>query len=137
MMPLSVRAAWKGVSGEDYREACAVEDSLGSLARPWGDVLVLGDEPLRPDGPCLIRWMYAPDKKRLLEVALEARFDGLAPTETLKVDVRDEPYALFDGGADGLTAGLLEFMPPAGPRLIRTDVVRDDAAGVGLILHRF
>nr|WP_279637270.1 Imm21 family immunity protein [Corallococcus sicarius] len=143
MMPLSVRAAWKGVRGEDYREACAVEDSLGSLARPWGDVLVLGDEPLRtavlfrPDGPCLLRWMHAPDERRLLKVALEARFDGLAPTETLKVDVRDEPYALFDGGADGLTAGLLEFKPPAGPRLIRTDVVRDDAAEVGLILHCF
>ena len=107
------------------------------------NVLVLGDEPLRtavlfrPDGLGLIRWMHAPDEKHLLKVALEAHIDGLAPIETLKLDVRDEPYALFDGGADGLTAGVLEFKPPAGPRLIRTYVVRDDAAEVGLILHRF
>ncbi|AFE07343.1 hypothetical protein COCOR_07134 [Corallococcus coralloides DSM 2259] len=143
MLPLSARTAWKGVWSGDYREACAVKDRLESLVRPWGDVLVLGDEPMRtgvlfrPDGPCLIRWRYAPDEACMIEVALETDVDRLVPVESLMFDVKDEPYAIIDSGDDGGRAEVLEFKPPAGQRLVRTYEIQDDAKQVALLLHRF
>jgi hypothetical protein len=75
VMPRSVSPSWKGTAGEDYQEACNVEDYLGLVARDWGAVVVLGDAPLRtavihqPDGPAIVRWIYAPNEVRLRAAA--------------------------------------------------------------------
>ena len=143
VMPRSVRADWNGIAGDDYQEACRVDDYLGLVARAWGDVLVLGDEPLRtavvhrPDGPAIVRWMYAPSEERLLDAALNSDLDQLPPVEMLSIRVLAEPYVLFDSGASGATANRLEFIPPTGTRTVRTYVIKDEENEVGLILHRF
>lgn len=141
VIPRSVIAEWKGTPA-DYEEACGVEGYLGLLRREWGDVLVLGDEPLRtaivarPEGSAIVRWMFAPSAEQLLDVALHANLDGLSAVETLRVGLRDEAYAVFDSGVDGSGAVMVEFMPLRGVSLIETYVVRDDAREVGVVLHR-
>ncbi|WP_194869403.1 Imm21 family immunity protein [Myxococcus sp. AB025B] len=113
VIPRSVIAEWKGTPA-DYEEACGIEDYLGLLCREWGDVLVLGDEPLRtgvvarPEGPVIVRWMFAPSTERLLDVALHAKLDELSALETLRVGLRDEVYGIFDSGADGSSAVMVE-----------------------------
>ena len=129
--PLSASATWKGLATQDYDEACGVEDYLGLLHREWGDVLVLGDERLlttviqRAEGPAIVRWMYAPTKERLVDAALTVDLDRVRPVETLIVELRDEPYVVFDAAAEGTVSERIEFVPPSGTRAIRTYVVRD------------
>jgi hypothetical protein len=143
VLPASVSADWKGVAADDYDEACGVEEYLGLLTREWGHVLVLGDEPLRtavvkrPEGPAIVRWMYAPSAEELLDAALKVDLDAMRPVETITVGLRNGPYAIFDSGADGSSAKRLEFTPPPGARMIRTYVAKDDAKEIGMILHRF
>jgi len=140
--PLSASATWKGLATQDYDEACGVEDYLGLLHREWGDVLVLGDEPLstavvhRTDGPAIVRWMYAPTKEDLVDAALTVDLDRVRPVETLVVELRDEPYVIFDAAAEGASSERIEFVPPRGTRSIRTYVVRDDQNELGMIVHR-
>jgi hypothetical protein len=132
-----------GIATDDYGEACGVEEYLGLLSRDWGHVLVLGDEPLRtavvqrPKGPAIVRWMYAPGADQLLNAAVNVNLDGLGPVETLTVGLRDEPYVIFDSGADGSSAASLEFTPLSDTRVIQTYVVKDDANEIGMILHCF
>ncbi|MCP3058796.1 immunity 21 family protein [Myxococcus sp. K38C18041901] len=142
VIPRSVIAEWKGTPA-DYEEACGVADYLGLLCREWGDVLVLGDEPLRtavvarPEGPVIVRWMFAPSAEQLVDVALNAKLDELSAVETHCVGLCDEVYSVFDSGADGSGAVTVEFIPPRGVSLVRTYVVRDDVKEVGMILHCF
>ena len=81
--------------------------------------------------------MYAPAADQLLNAALEVNLDSLRPVEMLTVGLRDEPYVIFDSGADGSGAATVEFTPPPGTRMIQTYVVKDDATEIGMILHRF
>ena len=139
----SARNAWKGIATKDYADACAVEEYVGLLGRVWGDVLVLGDEPLRttvvyrPEGSSIVRWMCAPDAEQLLNTAQRVGLDGLHPVETLTVDMRDEPYIIFDSGSDGAGAASIEFTPPPQTRGIKTYLIKDDASKIGMILHTF
>ena len=93
--------------------------------------MVLGDEPLsttviqRAEGPAIVRWMYAPTKERLVDAALTVDLDRVRPVETLIVELRDEPYVVFDAAAEGTVCERIEFVPPSGTRAIRTYVVRD------------
>lgn len=143
VVPNSGSGDWRGVEGDDYTDACAVNGFLGRLARPSGDVLVLGDEPMRTavvtrhDGPAIIRWMYAPSEQQLLELAFGARLDGLGPVEVIDVELRDEPYVIFDSGAPGATAQRIQFRPPSGRRRVRTYVIEDAERSVGIVVHRF
>jgi hypothetical protein len=143
VIPRSMSGEWKGIAGDDYNEACRVENYLGLVARKWGDILVLGDEPLRTavvsrsEGPAIVRWMYAPNEDQLLRVAATANLDELRPVETLSVRLLDEPYVIFDSGANGSTAPRLEFTPLPGSHPVNTYVIKDAGHEVGLILHDF
>ena len=142
VIPRSASATWKGIAAEDYDEACGVENYLGLLHREWGDVLVLGDEPLsttiiqRAEGPAIVRWMYAPTKDGVEDAALTVDLDKVRPVETLIVELRDEPYVIFDAAAEGAISERIEFVPPRGTRSIRTYVVRDNEKEIGMIVHR-
>jgi hypothetical protein len=143
MMPRSKALSWKGVENGDYEEACQVEDYTGIIARTWGDVIVLNDEPLRTaclvrhDGVAVIRWMYAPSEKILLEVALALKMNEHQAAERLKIRLLNEPYVIFDSGRDGKDPDGLETELPATAQQLITYVVRDKANEVGFILHRF
>lgn len=142
VVPRSLRARWQGIDA-DYDAACRVDEYLGLLSRGWGEVLVLGDEPLRTavvqrsEGPAIVRWMFAPSADQLVDAAREVNLDSLRLVETLSVGLRDEPYVIFDSGSDGSSAAIVEFTPPAGAQVIRTYVIKDDASEIGMILHRF
>ena len=94
----------------------------------WGRVLVLGDEPLptalvqRPEGPAIVRWMFAPAEDQLHRAALTVDLDGRRPVERLVVGLRDEPYLIFDSAYDGVSAAALEFTLPAGICMVQTYV---------------
>lgn len=143
VIPRSMSGNWKGIASDDYNQACGVENYLGLVTREWGDVLILGDEPLRTavvarsKGPAIVRWMYAPNEDRLLDVAVTADLDGIWPVETLSVRLLDEPYVIFDSGANDSTAPRLEFTPPPGSRPVHTYIIKDPGHEVRLILHDF
>ena len=94
VLPRSLRSAWMGVAADDYDAACSVDGYLGLLRRPWGDALVLGDEPLRTsvvqrhDGLAIVRWRFAPGTSALMDAARVANLDG-RPAETIEVALLD------------------------------------------------
>lgn len=143
VVPRAVRGNWKGIDADDYKEACEVAEYLGLLTREWGPVLVLGDEPMRTavvqrtEGQAIVRWMYAPTEEQLMDAALKVDLNAQRPVEMLAVALRDEPHVIFDSGADGTNAAVVEFAPPPSTCMIRTYVIKDDATGVGMIMHHF
>src|SRR5688500_9199880 len=89
-LPETLRDRWRGIENDDYDTACTVEDYLGVVARPWGNVLVLNDEPLStaivaaPNELLLVRWVCAPDEEALL-TTVRQRLASAPPVETLAV----------------------------------------------------
>ncbi|MFI9229590.1 Imm21 family immunity protein [Streptomyces rimosus] len=77
IVPAVSAHAWRGVEGEDYEEACAVEDYLGQTAfGPESEktpAIVVADEPLPatflPDLRCVLQWSYAPSEQELIDGA--------------------------------------------------------------------
>ncbi len=141
VVPRACSAEWKGITNSDYDEACGVTGYLNVLNRHWGQVLVLGDEPMstcviqRPEGLAVVRWMYGPSEGELLNVALTADLDGLIPVESLRVTLRAEPYVILDSSDVGSRAESIEFTLHEGVDVIRTYRVKDEAREVWLILH--
>ncbi|MFP2962329.1 Imm21 family immunity protein [Myxococcus sp. 1LA] len=140
-IPRSCRADWTGILSRDYDDACGVVGYLGVLKRKWGQALLFGDAPMltgvihRPDGLALVRWVWGPSENEFLRVALHTELDGVSPTETLRVWLRDEPYVVFDSAAPGSEAESIEFTPRGGIHMIRTYAVNDEARQVSLVLH--
>ncbi|MCP3105438.1 immunity 21 family protein [Myxococcus sp. K15C18031901] len=133
---------WGGVDTDDYDEACGVSDFAGVISREWGDVLVLGDEPLRTsvihrgDGVALVRWGAAPDEDCLIKVALGVDLSSMVPSEILKPVHLNGTLVVFDAGAPGGDARRLEFTLTSRVGVVRTYVVNDAEKDVQLILHQ-
>src|SRR5689334_10734410 len=85
VLPTSNARFWRGIATDDYADACEIESCSGVLERPWGGVLVLNDEPLRTavisseEGCAILRWMYAPGAKALIQAAAKLDVDSKEP----------------------------------------------------------
>jgi hypothetical protein len=141
MLPSRLASAWEGSKTNEYADACAVDDYVGVVARRWGKVIVLNDEPLRTtvlrtaSGVVVVRWMYAPSADELLARATLFEADSAPVVERCSAVFGDEPYWIIDGARPGGSAPCVEFAPPAGAGEILTQVVRD--VDVGFVIHRF
>jgi hypothetical protein len=81
--------------------------------------------------------MYAPNEQQLLALAFGAHLDDRLPVEVIEVELRGEPYVIFDSAASGHTAQRLQFCPPSGRHHVRTYVIEDTERVVGIVVHRF
>ena len=141
LVPCSDVLRWLGAHAGDYDEACSVDDYAGKLQRVWGEVVVLGDEPMRstfvhPAGEIrIIRWRYAPGEALALQVAETVALDSGAAVERLPVVVKNEPYLLFDSARSGREADGITVRLEAAFHVLATYLVNQ--GDVGLVVHRF
>ncbi|TSC31608.1 Imm21 family immunity protein [Corallococcus sp. Z5C101001] len=143
MLPGSMRSRWTGTACDDYRDACAIDGYAGVLKRDWGEVLVLGDEPLRTtvveriDGPAIVRWTCSPAEECLVDAALSFEANAHFVVERLVMTIRDESYVIVDSALRAEIAPGLELRIPPGTSRILTHIVREAGNEVAFVLHRF
>lgn len=143
VLPASRASSWRGAETDDYSDACRVEDYAGVLQRPWGDVLVLGDEPMRtatvhrPDGLVIVRWMYAPNAETLVHAALHLDVAHAPVAERVRFAPVDGLHLVLDAADAGDLAETIDVRVPEGATGIITHVVKDPGREVAFVLHRF
>ncbi|BDM69390.1 hypothetical protein HEK616_28770 [Streptomyces nigrescens] len=134
-------ALWRGIEGEDYDEACLVEDYLGRVefgpAAQKVPGIVVADEPLPatflPDLQCLLQWSYAPSAEALIDGA-HSSFDRIDDWHQGPVlDIHGQ-LIMFDATVPGHSLEQAETLPvplPAGSYQFHTAdfEVGDDVAG--------
>lgn len=141
VLPKAGRSEWRGASdaGSDYELACSVDEYAGIVH--WGnrDLLVLGDEPLQTavrvgEGRVtLIRWMFSPDEKSILECLEPDTWEE--PIETLRWVVSDTEHVLCDSAVPGkLMEEGIEIRLDARPHKVLTYLVRP-VKDVGAVIH--
>ncbi|MFE3650677.1 Imm21 family immunity protein [Streptomyces sp. NPDC059152] len=124
IVPAAHAADWQGIEGEDYDEACLVEDYLGRVefgpAERKVPGIVVADEPLPAtylsDLQCLLQWSCAPSEQALIDGA-RSSFEGIDDWHRGPVlDVHDQ-LIMFDATAPGHSLEQGETLPvslPAG-----------------------
>ncbi|MGG2464406.1 Imm21 family immunity protein [Streptomyces sp. RGM 3693] len=141
IVPAPHAAVWQGIEGDDYDEACLVEDYVGRVefgpAAQKVPGIVVADEPLPatflPDLQCLLQWSYAPSEQALIDGARRS-FDGIDNWHQGPVlDVHD-PLIMFDATIPGNSleqAETLSVSLPTGSYQFHTAdfEIGDDVAG--------
>ena len=142
-LPASRVADWRGILNDDYSAACQIQDLMGVIARPWGQILVLGGEPFetrvveRPDGVRLVCCVEAPDVATVWDVVNGFSPFSETPFARCAVKIEDEPYILFDSADPGDTPNpSVRLSLPPGNRAVLTYHVRPNP-DIWLVIHRF
>ncbi|MFB6440147.1 Imm21 family immunity protein [Streptomyces sp. NPDC056411] len=134
-------ALWQGIEGDDYDEACLVEDYLGRVE--FGPdaqkvpAIVVADEPLPAtflsEFQCVLQWSYAPSEEVLIDGA-RSSFDRIDDWhQGPALDVHGQ-LIMFDATVPGHSLEQVEVLPislPAGRYQFYTAdfEVGDDVAG--------
>lgn len=141
---------WTGCDGEDYDQACEVEDYAGIIDKQSSQILVLGDEPmatalfhtkggLSESGLILVRWQWAKSESDVAEYLANIDFDiGQWPLlePELEFKCTGTGLLMFDAVDNGLAASGFEIELPKGRYLISTYQYEPDDQTC-LILHCF
>ncbi|MGE6759577.1 Imm21 family immunity protein [Corallococcus interemptor] len=143
MLPVSKRKMWAGARTNDYDEACSIYSSSGIIPRDWGDVVVLADEPLRtcvilrPEGPMIVRWRYAPDEEVLLQAVSEFEPGLHSPVERVSFRSQAEPYVIVDSVEDASLARGIEVRLSDGVSRMVSYEVNDKQRQVAVLVRVF
>lgn len=132
---------WRGVEGDDYDEACLVEDYLGQVefgpATQKVTGIVVADEPMPatflPDLQCILQWSYAPSEQALIDGARRS-FNGIEDWHQGPVIEVHDQLIMFDATIPGNSLEEVEMLLvslPAGTYQFQSAdfQVGDDVAG--------
>jgi len=114
---MKIAAVWRGIKGSsvgdtqsDYDRACSVSDYLGKVTCGVGEVLILGDEPLRSaffqtdDHILTIARWWACESEEEAETVLSHLPSQLPVLEAAKRFVVDTPLIMFDSANDTIAS---------------------------------
>lgn len=134
-------SSFTGLATSDYDEACQISDLVGVLSNGEDSALVLADEPhqtaiqVTNHGILFIRWVYAPNERRVWDAVHSVNEDRFHPNQTL--EVRSSEMVMFDSAIPGGSVRLDDwgvFSLPLGRNVVETAEYSDEETSI--ILHR-
>lgn len=131
---------WSGAHGQDYADACAGADYVDVVHRQWGDVLVLGDEPLPTavaklqTGVALIRWIYADNEIEIRDELSRLSVGDWPIVEEKRIRSVGGAFHIFDSALPGSSAPHLVVQLEAGEARCSTQIVKPRKA-LAFMLH--
>ncbi len=135
--------SWGGTENQDYDDACEVGSYTGLLDRPWGQVLVFGDENLpttvlqSPDETRIVRWVYGDEEPAVISLASSSDLDSDEIVESLDFEIlEDQNVVLFDSAASaGEQTEKIRLWLRGGRYKLMTRILKGKA--VKLLIHVF